>query len=196
MYWLAILSSVIVRPLWVSKATRSSGELYFLGYVSVIVVYVKKNDPRFEHCKEAWGFWCCKCNHSFYIHQIDYQKKNIIPLLSNHSQLPSSLPTKLPLLPPSSPWRGCSRTPFGRRSRHSVFEETCPIALLWLHCLDFSHSSLLSGYHFHFKNRIIHRCTVFGFHLYQEVVGQLMPLCRCLLEEALRFLIVLRNSLS
>ena len=28
--------------------------------------------------------------------------KNLIHLLSNHSQLPSSLPTKLPLLPPSS----------------------------------------------------------------------------------------------
>ena len=42
--------------------------------------------------------------------------KNLIHLLSNHSQLPSSPPTKLPLLPPSSRWRGCSRTPFGRRS--------------------------------------------------------------------------------
>ena len=42
--------------------------------------------------------------------------KNLIHLLSNHSQLPSSPPTKLPLLPPSSPWRGSSRTPFGRRS--------------------------------------------------------------------------------
>ena len=42
--------------------------------------------------------------------------KNLIHLLSNHSQLPSSPPTKLPLLPLSSPWRGCSRTPFGRRS--------------------------------------------------------------------------------
>lgn len=23
----------------------------------------KKNDPRFEHCKEAWGFSCCKYTH-------------------------------------------------------------------------------------------------------------------------------------
>ena len=42
---------------------------------------------------------------------------------------PSSLPTKLPLLPPSSPWRGCSRTPFGRRSRRSIVVGT-PIILV------------------------------------------------------------------
>ena len=36
---------------------------------------------------------------------------------------PSKPPTKLPLLPPSSLWRGCSRTPFGRRSRCSGFVE-------------------------------------------------------------------------
>ena len=55
--------------------------------------------------------------------------KNLIHLLSNHSQLPSSPPTKLPLLPPSSPWRGCSRTPFGRRNRHSIVVGT-PIILV------------------------------------------------------------------
>ena len=51
---------------------------------------------------------------------------------------PSSLPTKLLLLPPSSRCRGCSRTPFGRRSRCNGFVETRPIVLLWFRSSSFS----------------------------------------------------------
>ena len=47
---------------------------------------------------------------------------------------PSSPPTKLPLLPPSSPWRGCSRTPFGRRSCCNGFVEILPIVSLRFRC--------------------------------------------------------------
>ena len=60
--------------------------------------------------------------------------KNLIHLLFNHSQLPSSPPTKLPLLPPSSPWRGCSRTSFGRRSCCNGFVEILPIVSLKFRC--------------------------------------------------------------
>ena len=53
---------------------------------------------------------------------------------------PSSLPTKLPLLAPSSPWRGCSRTPFGRRNWCSGFEEIRPIVSLGFCCSSVSNS--------------------------------------------------------
>ena len=59
------------------------------------------------------------------------------PSILPHSiiTLPSSSPpTKLPLLPPSSPWRGCSRTPFGRRSRHSIVVGTPIVLVLFLAC--------------------------------------------------------------